>query len=220
MQRAACGMHHEVMSIAKLATVALFATLSASAQHLSVGIIGGIPLTNGFSDLTSHGVDTITHTFSDSKEYIVGPMVEVLLPASFGVEVDALYRPLSLVNNFTVLPAITRLTGNTPGTWEFPILAKYRLPLLPVVKPFVEAGPSFRTRDSSISWISNKGFTLGGGIEVKILRLRIAPQLRYTHWGSDGQSIGSIATGAANAVASFAPPSQRNQAEFLVGFSF
>jgi len=54
---------------------------------------------------------------------------------------------------------------------------------------------------------------------VKILRLRIAPQLRYTHWGSDGQSLGSIA-GDFVATSILAPPSQQNQAEFLVGFSF
>jgi hypothetical protein len=213
-------MHHEVMTAGKLASLLLFAGLSASAQHLSVGIIGGIPLTNGFSDFTAHGVDTITHTFSDSKQYLVGPMVDVRLPLSLGLEVDALYRPLSLVNNSTVLPAISLLTGNTPGTWEFPILAKYRLPLIPIVKPFVEAGPSFRTKDSSISWISGRGFTFGGGIELHLLRLRIAPQLRYTHWGSDGQSLSSIATGTATAVSTLAPPSQQNQAEFLVGFSF
>lgn len=219
-------MHHGVMSIGKLATLACVAGLwisgiPASAQHLSVGVIGGIPLTDSFSDFTTHGIDTITHTFSNSKEYIVGPAIEVRLPANFGIEVDALSRPLSLVTAFQVIPAPVRLTSNAPGTWEFPILAKYRLPLLPIVKPFVEGGPSFRTRDSSIAWISNKGFTLGGGIEVKLLKLRIAPQIRYTHWGSDGQTFTSIAVGATQfATSPTAAPSNQNQAEFLVGFSF
>ena len=214
-------MHHEVMSLGKLVTLALLSGLAASAQHLSVGVIGGVPLTDGFSDFTTHGIDTITHTFSNSKEYIAGPMVDVRLPANFGIEVDALYRPLSLATNFQVVPSLSTLTSNAFSTWEIPVLAKYRLPLLPIVKPFVEAGPSFRTRDSSISWISNKGFVLGGGIEVNILRLKISPQLRYTHWGSDGQALGTIALGTITAVTSgSAPPSKQNEAELLVGFSF
>ena len=209
------------MNLGKLATLALLTGVAASAQHLSVGVIGGVPLTDGFSDFTTHGIDTITHTFSNSKEYIVGPMLDVRLPANFGIEVDALYRPLSLATNFQVVPNLNTLTNNASfSTWEIPVLGKYRLPLLPIIKPFVEAGPSFRTRDSSISWISNKGFTLGGGIEVKILKLKIAPQLRYTHWGSDGQALGTIAVGAIAAVTSVsAPPSKQNQAELLVGFS-
>ncbi len=53
--------------------------------------------------------------------------------------------------------------------------------------------------------------SVGGGVELKISKLRIAPELRYTHWGSDGvppPDVGSF------------PPSQQNQGEFLVGFSF
>jgi hypothetical protein len=209
------------MNLGKLATLVLLTGMAASAQHLSVGIIGGVPLTDGFSDFTTHGIDTITHTFSNSKEYIVGAMLDVRLPANFGIEVDALYRPLSLTTNFQVVPSVTTLASNAFGTWEIPVLAKYRLPLLPIVKPFVEAGPSFRTRDSSISWISNKGFTLGGGIEVKILKLKIAPQLRYTHWGSDASGTLTAISGDLTATSSAtAPPSNQNQGELLVGFSF
>ena len=38
---------------------------------------------------------TAQRTYSDAKDYIVGPMVELRLPFGLGVEADALYRPLS-----------------------------------------------------------------------------------------------------------------------------
>jgi hypothetical protein len=91
---------------------------------------------------------------------------------------------------------------------------------LPIVKPFVEAGPSFRAKGSSLSQLSGKGFTFGAGIEAKILKLRIAPVIRYTHWGSDSQGTGIACAGVCVAIPAAAPPSQQNQAEFLVGFSF
>jgi outer membrane protein with beta-barrel domain len=189
----------------------LTAAASASAQTFSVGVKGGVPLTNGFSDFTAHGVDTIVRTFSTSKQYIIGPSVEVHFPVGFSVEADALYRPLDLAVNTTVISSQT-VTANSAGkaSWEFPILAKYRF-AFPVVKPYLEAGPSFRAKSSDISWLSDRGLTLGGGVELKLGRVRLGPELRYTHWGSDA---------GPNSTVLFNPPSRTNQAEFLLGISF
>ena len=150
-------------------------------------------------------------------------MVDIRLPLNLGIEVDALYRPLNLTIRFCKSasgPTMVR-TSHNYASWEFPVLGKYRLPLLPVVKPFVEAGPSFRAKGSSLSYLSGKGFTFGGGIEVKILRLRIAPVLRYTHWGSDSPGNGHNYAPEPRVTIPTTPlPSNQNQAEFLVGFSF
>jgi hypothetical protein len=78
-----------------------------------------------------------------------------------------------------------------------------------VVKPFLEVGPSFRDGSGADASPSSHGITLGGGVEVKIVKVKVAPQLRFTRWGSD-------------APAKFfgAPQTNVNQAEFLVGLSF
>ena len=98
----------------------------------------------------------------------------------------------------------------TVNSWEFPILGKYHFLPLPLIKPYVEVGPSFRALGHAASYFSGSGFTLGGGIELKISRLRIEPEIRYTRWGSD----------SASAIAAGSTPSNVNQAAFLVGIAF
>ena len=207
------------LAFAVLITAVAFAPL-ASAQHISVGIVGGFPLSDGLSGSTFTNVDTVSHIFSDSHNYLVGPMVDIRLPLSLGIEVDALYHPVNVTTDLTVIPSTTTRTSSNPATWEFPVLGKYRLPLLPVIRPFIEAGPSFRTRNPSLSYLSSKGFSIGAGLEVKILRLRIAPALRYTHWGSDAQGQGIVCAGGCTVFPIARPASNQNQGEFLVGFSF
>jgi len=177
-----------------------------------VGIRGGVPFTGALSDLTTHGVDVISRSFSDSNQYIIGPMVELHLPFGFSIEADALYRPLNVATESQVAPqqAVFRTSKNV-SSWEFPILGKLRLPLVPLVKPYVDAGPSFRVAGSDLSFVYSKGLTVGLGLELKISKLRIGPEIRYTRWGSDTKpSVSSLVSIASNS----------NQGEFLVGISF
>src|SRR5436309_3388640 len=117
----------------------LMAGSALAGGPFAVGIRGGVPLTDFFQDV-NNGNFVLTST---THRYIVGPTAELHQPGGFGVEVDALYRRLnydsstSLVNIFTN----NRTTGNA---WEFPILAKYRLPT-PLIKPYVDAGIAFDT---------------------------------------------------------------------------
>jgi hypothetical protein len=201
--------------VGKIIPILLIAASAAFAQHISVGIVGGVPFTGGISDFTTDNalLNEVEHSYSNSNEFIIGPMVEVRLPLSLAIEVDALYRPVSTATNVTVGTGSSQVTvtsSSTYSSWEFPVLGKYRF-ALPIVSPYIEAGPSFRKTGSSLGYFSSNGFTLGGGVEVKLLRLRIAPEIRYTHWGSD--SVPPVN-------ASFFAPSNQNQAEFLVGFSF
>ena len=142
-------------------------------------------------------------TFSESKQYIVGPMIELHLPLGFSVEADGLYHPLNL--------AITTLGSRSVtdiSSWEFPILGRYHLPF-PIVKPYAELGPSFRTVNRGN--FSNSGITTGFGVEVKLGRVRMGPGIRYTRWGADAKP--------GPGVFSF-PPSNVNQGVFLIGISF
>lgn len=202
----------------------------AAAQHwISVGITGGIPLTNSFEDRTTSefmGVTTgsaanyfITvpiHTYSDSRNFLIGPTIELRPILGLSVEADALYHPI----NVSTQTGVPSLTTGTPGsvvarpsvpshtnTWEFPVVAKYRLPL-PVVKPYVEARPTFRALSSLGTYLSTYGFTAGAGVEAKAWKVRLAPELRYVHWGAD------------SAIASPYYASARNEAQFLVGISY
>jgi len=184
-------------------------TTAFAAEHIfSFGIKGGVPLTDAFTDATTRGVDVITHTFSNTKNYVIGPTVELSLPFGFAVEADALYRPLNLTTDITVVPQPLAHYSPNINSWEFPILGKYHFLHTPIVKPYVEAGPIFRHVGSQASYLSNSGFAIGGGVDFKLLLVRITPELRYSRWGGDAAST------------FFVPPSQLNQAEFLIGISF
>jgi hypothetical protein len=196
------------------------------AGPLSAGIRGGIPLTDFFDNI-NNGNFILT---SSTNRYIVGPTLELRLPAGFGLEVDALYRRFNYNSSFSLADVFTnnRTTGNA---WEFPLLVKYRFPT-PLVKPFVDAGVAFDTlsglKQTVVSTLSptrltttstsdprelnnstTTGFVIGFGAEIKAIVLRISPEFRYTRWGS---SHFNIPNGAAL--------SNQNQAEFLVGFTF
>jgi hypothetical protein len=190
----------------------LFLASSAFALGpFSLGVKGGVALTDAFPDHTDTSGGSAQSTYSDSKDYIVGPMVELRLPFGLGVEADALYRPLHLTTQTEGL-GHALFTSSTTSSWEFPILAKYRFGF-PLVHPYIEAGPSFRTLGGTLgSSLSDKGFTGGAGIELNALLLRVAPEFRYTHWGNDTAPNPS---GGASVI-----PSNRNQVEFLVGLSF
>ncbi len=175
----------------------LISPLTFAGQIFSVGVKAGVPFTDAFNNFSNGSYNA----FSNSKNYIVGPMVELHLPLGFSAEANALYRPL----NYTL--------GNGPSnnysSWEFPILAKYRFPI-PLVKPYIEAGPSFRTVGGQFGGnLSNSGFTAGVGVELRLAKFRIGPEIRYTHWGADSSNAAQLGFS-----------SNQNQGEFLVGFSF
>lgn len=192
------------------------AAANAFAQFpVSIGVKGGVALTDAFENNTFSYPNTLTppvviHNYSPSKDYIVGPFVEVRLPFGLGVEADALYRPLHFattdeVNNVPVTPYLER-----SNSWEFPILAKYRLKL-PIARPYVDAGPSFRTTGALTSYyLSNHGFTAGVGVDIKALLLHVSPEIRYTRWGADTKLPGATAPVYSNV----------NQVELLVGIAF
>jgi hypothetical protein len=195
-----CGVFRVILAIC-------FCALPIAAQNwISVGVKGGNPLTNPFADRTDYVSIRIPfaplssssesiRTFSGSRSFVLGPTIEIALPFGLSAEMDGLYRPLNLkTQQSTQLPNVvfSNLVLNGPvlsnriDSWEFPLVAKYRLPL-PRMKPYLEAGPSFRaTSGSPAQHMSGKGFTVGVGIESMVGRFRISPEVRYTRWGADG----------------------------------
>ena len=101
------------------------------------------------------------------------------------------------------------------------------------IHPFVDAGVNFNkvsglsrtvttlvfnnvtSSNAGTSELKNDftaGFTLGGGVELHLLLLKITPEIRYTRWGNQ-QFNGLFPAGGSLT-------SNQNQAEFLVGFTF
>ena len=146
---------------------------------------------------------------STPQRWIAGATVEVRLPLHLSVEADGLYHILQF------------RTGNQSGqntpffgtdqhsvTWELPVLLKYRFQL-PVVKPFIDAGPAFRySYARSYSNPSNHGFAAGLGVEAHLWKLKIAPQFRYLRWARDQN------------VPRFALTTVTDQVEFLTAITF
>lgn len=179
--------------------LSLVSATVALAQPIGAGVKGGwIP-----TDWT--GIPSTRPAFDDrSGHYTVGPYVEVRLPFSLAVEVDALYRPYGYRSADGIAGIVTSSTVDA-RSWEFPVLGKYRIPLQVLsVKPFVLAGVTFRnvgtihtvstcagnlcgsnegTQSFTRDGFTKAGFVAGGGLEWKAGPLRLAAEGRYTRIG-------------------------------------
>jgi len=189
---------------------------SACGQPFSIGIVGGEGLTQDFQnyDLPPNGGSPPGSTvsilgISTPQRWIAGGTVEARLPLHLSVEVAALYHVLRFKEG--------NQSGQNPPffgtvqhsvTWEFPVLLKYRFQL-PLVKPFIDAGPAFRYSYAlSYTNPSNHGVAAGLGVEVHLWKLKIAPQFRYLRWARD-QNVPRLALTTVT-----------DQVEFLMAFSF
>jgi hypothetical protein len=220
----------------KLTPLLIFSSVAVFAQPVSFGVKGGLPLTD-FIDTVSGSRTIVT---SVTNRYIVGPTIELHLPFGFGVEADALYRHFSYNSTANLLDALLTLR-TTSNDWEFPLLVKKRFGGVGPVRPFVDAGVNFNkinglsqsvstlvfpnrlttTSNTNPAELKNDftaGFSLGGGVEIHLLILRISPEIRYTRWGNQ-QFSGIFPTGGASGIAG-SVTSNQNQAEFLIGFTF
>jgi hypothetical protein len=171
---------------------------AASAQPVSAGLKVGAPLTDALH------VSSSPNAFStDTHRYVIGPYLELRLPWKFSLEVDALYRSFEYQEKQTT----------SVGLWEFPVMAKYK-PWKGPVRPYVEGGLVFShvTGVKSAAELIHRadyGVTLGAGLEIHALVVRISPEIRYDgfafrNFSSPGDLI----------------QSNRSQAMFLVGIGF
>src|SRR5690348_2799796 len=91
----------------------------ASAQAISIGVKAGVPFT-----------DAMIQSNDESRPYIVGPSLEVRLPAGFAIEADALYRRIGssqsahfAVINGDIGPFFSSFSNRVRGnSWEFPVI--------------------------------------------------------------------------------------------------
>ena len=200
---------HMRVSIAVFAACLSGFSTAAFGQLFSLGVIGGASLTEDFQNqIFDHFI-----AYSTPKRWLAGGMVEVRLPLHLSVEVDGLYHELEFTSAFIEPNGTPNSVSPAPVvTWEFPVMVKYRFSL-PILKPFVEGGPTFRTAGNLNGTLpSNHGFTAGVGVEAHAWKLKIAPQVRYLRWARDPYArVPLFGT---------SPFTVRDQAEFLVSVSF
>ena len=201
---------------------------AAFSQPFSAGLKGGMPLTDFVDAVRAQNINASTTT----NRYIVGLTGEARLPFGLGVEVDILYRHFRYSSSGGISSITSNFTNidTTAGSWEFPILAKYRFQGK-IVRPFVDAGVAWDTLSGLTQTVkrvvagitntsstshppelansSTRGFVLGAGVDLKALVIHIAPEVRFTRWGAKQfiDPAGIIS-------------SKQNQAEFMVGITF
>ena len=188
----------------KLLLLVLAAIPALAGDWYALGARVGVPLGDAFQDVSLERT-TITPS---TENYILGPTAELLLPFGLGVEVDALYKRTGV----EVASADGARVAKA-GSWEFPLMAKYRLPGI-LMRPFFGGGVSFRRFGELKSFVqgpdrSVSGVVMGGGLQLKFKNLRLSPELRYTRWGSGDPPGGPDVL-----------QYSRNQADFLVGITF
>lgn len=128
----------------------VFSAAYAIAQPVSVGVLGGVQLidqTQSFSGSTNQ---------DESRPYVVGPTVEVRLPAGFALEADALYQRVGTTFSYQLatlesgatfvnLPAtVAETTRSRANLWEFPVLGKYYFRRDSAWQPFIGTGWAMR----------------------------------------------------------------------------
>jgi hypothetical protein len=171
----------------------------ACAQRpFSLGVIIGASLTGDVQnqnfpvpDGAGVYIGNASLVYSTPKRWILGGTVEAHLPFGLSFEADALYHELGFTQALYEKSSgtLNSVSPATVVTWEFPVLAKYRFSF-PLVKPFVDAGPAFRSAGNlNNTNPSDHGFAAGLGSEVRVWKLRVAPQFRYLRWAHDQKSV-------------------------------
>ena len=168
---------------------------------VGLGVKGGVPFTNLLQATGTINGMPVTGV-SRSGEYLVGPAVELRLPLGFAFEVDGIYNSA----DYRLRAGSSSLT-TTVSSWEIPYLAKFRFPI-PLLKPFVSVGGAYRTFTSlpTNTTPTHNAFVAGGGIELRISRLRLSGEARYLRWN----------TSSVNNIAKLG----QNQGELLFGLMF
>ena len=191
--------------------------LPAQAQlPIGFGLKGGARLSDFTQDFKRA---TGEQTTKQDHIYTIGPYVELNLPVGFSIEADLLYKKSGATFSSAV---VSPFFNNIPrqfnfDSFDFPILAKKRFGAKGIFfRPFVEGGlanryttglPGSTSSSDPLSagthggW--QEGIVLGGGVEFKVLILKISGELRWTRFG--------------NISSSTIPKINANQAELLLG---
>lgn len=182
---------------------------SLAGRRIWLGLVAGTTATDSFHP----GEFSVPTT--ESRPVVGGLSLEVELGNRLSLEVDGLYVPLHAVQHYPEFNGLADNFGFTVLTWQFPVLAKYRLSASRLA-PFLEGGPSLRKAGNTNGYNPSKyGVTVGAGLETRAGPARLAPQVRYSRWAKDGLSPFTYGPAGYDY-----PRTASNQVEVLLGFSF
>ena len=181
-------------------------------RSLSLGFVVG----TGITKLLKEEFDPVSQRGSTSDPHtpIAGIRFGLPITENFSLEVDGLFRGTHSIDGALNPDGSIQRTvhsGTAFLTWEFPLLARYKLPVTKVA-PVFELGPSVRitAHTNQSESYSPHGVTAGVGVAARLKKMNISPTLRYTRWAADKRLNGrepAIGTSP-------------NQVEVVVGFTF
>ncbi len=200
------------LRLVRAALAAALLSSLASAQLISAGITGGVPVSPHSKDYgpgcTNPGPLSCGPNDLIVKPYTVGATVDVNLPRGISVEVGFLYERFH--KDFTMgLTAphggpvnFGQQYGASADAWLFPLLLKYNFGKRRIT-PFVDAGATLRhlgafdgrgvqldffnqPQPTSIHIDSvhdlDVAITAGVGLRWRMSVIDIAPEIRFLHW--------------------------------------
>jgi hypothetical protein len=134
------------------AALFLFISTSLSAQFVSVGVKGGVPLSPTLDGRMADSTGILGKcgecASGRTLPYVVGPALEVHLNRQWSLSAEALYGRADYDHTSTTF--FTPASGSfndekhTVDRWEFPVLLKFSLKGWHTVNPFVAAGVSLQ----------------------------------------------------------------------------
>ena len=180
-------------------------SIMLQAQQIEVGVKTSVTLT-----------DQIKYAPDKSVPVSIGGTIEIKLPANFAIEADLLYKRLRSNSSYT-FPEGPYISNAKGESLELPVIGKYYFRPTRGWRPFLGTGwalrrtwqetetsqPNGRTLFNRPSDI-DVGAVVSTGARYEDRRVKLAPELRYTRWGS-GTDF---------------PRRNPNQLELLFGISF
>lgn len=174
--------------------------LAAPSYGIDLGVRGGLPFGDAFESLRTSNFET-----KGRNRYVVGPTLEIRLPAGLGVSLDFLYRRYQ----FETTASSGGTVAKGAGQFEIPVMLRYHFPGI-MARPFIAGGPVWSTITGLNSTRNSTGVALGVGLDIHIPFAHVTPELRYTRRFQD--TTVSAPSGALKSLS--------NQVDLMVGFTF
>lgn len=228
----ATGLSRIVTNCAVVASLLLGASYlqaqSVESQKVTLGFIGGVPITDWFningSNLSvlpqsgPYSSADIRYTFGPSAEFHFGHVV---------FEIDGLYKRINYATSSPLTMGGYYTENVKANWWEVPGLFKFNMHL-GHVRPFFEAGAVMRhistiqnvdnspdlyaaLRDDNAPELHNRnsyGGVAGIGITFKWHHFSFSPEVRYTRWANEAFQYGDLLR------------TNLDQGDFLMGVHF
>ena len=169
------------------------------AYAIDLGLRGGLPFGDAFESAR-----TANFELKGRNRFVLGPTLELRLPAGLGVNLDVLYRRYQFE---TIVNGQTTTQG--AGQWEIPVMLRYHFPGI-VARPFIAGGPVWSTITGLTSTRNTTGLAIGAGLDISVPFGHLTPELRYSRRFQD-----TIVTPATAPLKSLS-----NQIDLMVGFTF